>query len=339
MTDTEQFQPGGTDGPFYDDLALGDRFDSAPSVTLTEGLAAVHHGIVGGRLRLPLDSRLAATVTGGEPLANPAFVWDISIGQSTLVTQRAIANLFYRDLGFLSAPALGDTLLTATEIVGLRPVSPKPGRPPRGLAVMRIRTVDQRGRPVLDYHRCAMLPARAESGAGPEGLIDIPASRFTPEMLDRASGDWNLTAYRDAIGGAHFADLVAGARLRVAGGDVVTSAPELARLTLNLAALHHDHTVTANGKRLVYGGHTIGLALAQVTRALPALVTVVGWHDCDHTGPVHEGDTLHSTITIERLEPRATGGGFAHLRSEVIATKLDGTVLPVLDWRFVGLFA
>ena len=41
-------------------------------------------------------------------------------------------------------------------------------------------------------------------------------------------------------------------------GDVVSSAPELARLTLNIAATHHDSRV--GGRRLVYGGHTIGLA-------------------------------------------------------------------------------
>jgi acyl dehydratase len=30
------------------------------------------------------------------PLAHPAFVCDVAIGQSTLVTQRVKANLFYR---------------------------------------------------------------------------------------------------------------------------------------------------------------------------------------------------------------------------------------------------
>src|SRR5690606_11310680 len=76
----------------------------------------------------------------------------------------------------------------------------------------------------------------------------------------------------------------------VTGGDVVTSAPELARLTLNIAKVHHDAAASGQG-RLVYGGHTIGLALHQAVRALPELVTVVAWHGCDHTGPVREGDT------------------------------------------------
>ena len=51
---------------------------------------------------------------------------------------------------------------------------------------------------------------------------------------------------------------------------MVSSAPELARLTLNIAMVHHDAAASAGG-RLVYGGHTIGIAAAQATRALPNL--------------------------------------------------------------------
>ena len=325
-----------TDGPFYDDLRLGDRFDIAPRMQLTSGLGAVHHSILGGRLRLPFDPGLARRVTGSaEPFASPGLVWDIAIGQSTLVTRRAIANLFYRGLAFLRTPAIGDTLHTTTVIVGLRPVGPKPGRPPRGLVVMHIETLDQHDRPVLDFHRCAILPARIESTAGAQGLVDMPASEFTPEQLAVATRDWDLAAAGELEPG--FAALAAGTAVGISGGDVVSSAPELARLTMNLAVIHHDRKATPSGERLVYGGHTIGLALAQLTRALPSLLTVVAWQDCDHLGPVHEGDTLHSEISIERCDPRPAGGGFVHLRSRVTATDLAGRRTDVLDWLCVGL--
>ena len=102
------------------------------------------------------------------------------------------------------------------------------------------------------------------------------------------------------------------------GGDVVSSAPELARLTLNMAMAHHD-AQAAGGQRLVYGGHTVGLALAQAARSLPSLVTVAAWHGCDHLGPVHEGDTLRSTISVEQVDSLPAGGGLVHLRSRVRA--------------------
>ncbi|MEQ1899217.1 MAG: MaoC family dehydratase [Devosia sp.] len=327
---------GGTDGPYYDDLKIGDRFDTAPRVELTSGLAAVHHSIVGGRLALALDSRLAREVTGG-PFANPALVWDVAIGQSTLVTQRAIANLFYRGLAFLRSPSIGDTLSTVTTIVGLRPVSPKPGRPPRGLAVMRIVTSDHEGRTVLDFHRCAMLPAKSEAGGGPQGEIEPPVPTMPSEALARAISHWDLSTLARVSPGPAFGDLLTGTTYGVAGGDLVSSAPELARLTLNLAAVHHDRTLVADGRRLVYGGHTIGLALAKVTRALPSLATVLAWHGCDHTGPVHENDTLHASVEIEKLEPLRQGG-LAHLRVRVRASDEAGAASDVLDWRLIGLF-
>lgn len=328
----------GIDGPFYDDLKIGDRFDTVPAMRLTDGLAAVHHAIVGGRLRLALDAGLSASVTGRQqPFAAPALVWDIAIGQSTLVTQRAIANLFYRGLFFRRAPAIGDTLKTVTTVIGLRPASAKPGRPPRGLVTMRIATSDQDDRPVLDFCRCAMLPARQAEVSGARGTTDLPRSELTAMQTAAAVESWNLEAYRKAVQGPHFDDLHAGMAHRLAGGDVVSSAPELARLTMNLATIHHDST--QSGRRLVYGGHTIGLASAQLTRVFPSLVTILGWHDCDHLGPVHEGDTLHCEVTVERCEALPGGGGLVHLRSLVQATDLAGKVSDVLDWRLLGLFA
>jgi acyl dehydratase len=117
---------------------------------------------------------------------------------------------------------------------------------------------------------------------------------------------------------------------------VVSSAPELARLTLNIAATHHDSRV--GGRRLVYGGHTIGLALAQASRLLPNLATVLGWESCDHTGPVHEGDTLHSELHVETAEP-TDHGGVLGLRSLVYAVSdsADEPDRQVLDWRFSAL--
>ena len=135
-------------------------FDWAPAMTLSSGLAAAHQAIVGDRLRLALDAVLCTAVTGEPgPLAHPALVCDVAIGQSTLVTQRVKANLFYRGLTFHRFPVIGDTMYTRTEVVGLRANSPKPGRAPTGMAALRMTTIDQADRLVLDFYRCAMLPA------------------------------------------------------------------------------------------------------------------------------------------------------------------------------------
>jgi acyl dehydratase len=86
----------------------------------------------------------------------------------------------------------------------------------------------------------------------------------------------------------------------------------------------------------VYGGHTIGLALAQASRLLPNMVTVLGWQSCDHTAPVHEGDTLYSELHVEDAVPLPDGrGGVLELRSVVYAVGAPDQ--QVLDWRFTAL--
>lgn len=329
-------------GPYFDDLFVGQVFDTAPSMTLTPGVAAVHQAIVGDRLRLALDAEVAHAVTGVPGvLAHPALVCDVAVGQSTVVTARVKANLFYRGLIFHRFPLVGDSLFTRTEVVGLRQNSAKPGREPTGLAALRMTTIDQVGQLVLDFYRCAMLPL--SPGAGDTGCDDdLSVIGAGPDPDSDPVAHWNTAAFRDRVPGPHFDAGVAGSVLH-STADVVTSAAELARLTLNIAATHHDFR--PGGARLVYGGHTIGLALAQATRLLPGIAVVLSWRSCEHTGPVYEGDTLYSELAIEDAHALPDDrGGVLSLRSQVYAvgnlaaadsaSGERGSDRPVLDWRY-----
>ncbi|MCB0924142.1 MAG: acyl dehydratase [Mycobacterium sp.] len=329
-------------GPYFDDLSVGQVYDWAPPLTLTSGIAAAHQAILGDRLRLALDGELAHAVTGiPSTLAHPALVCDVAIGQSTLVTRRVKANLFYRGLAFHRFPVVGDTLYTRTEVVGLKQNSDRPGREPSGLAALRMTTTDQVGRLVLDFYRCAMLPMNGAADTG--NRDDLSGIGAGPLPDTGATATWDADAFRARVPGRYCYPDLTGTTLS-SSADVVSSAPELARLTLNIAAAHHDRR--RDGRRLVYGGHTIGLALAQATRLLPDLVTVLGWESCDHLGPVFEGDTLYSDLTVEQVIPlRDRRGGVLRLHSRVFAAgggneggnEGDGPDRPVLDWRFTAL--
>ena len=197
-------------------------------------------------------------------------------------------------------------------------------------------TIDQADRLVLDFYRCAMLPASPGWNPGQAPGDDLAAiGTETPGPAHDPTAQWDADVFRNKVPGPHFEPGLAGAVLR-STGDVVSGAPELARLTLNIAATHHDSRV--GGRRLVYGGHTIGLALAQASRLLPNLATVLGWQSCDHTGPVHEGDTLYSELHVETARPTEHGGVLG-LRSLVYAVgdTADAPDRPVLDWRFDAL--
>ncbi|MEU1183939.1 hypothetical protein ABZ464_41250 [Streptomyces sp. NPDC005820] len=314
-------------GPYFDELKRGQVFDDAPPVTLTSGGAALHQAIVGDRLRYATDHIAGTRLTGRGAFAHPAYVWDTAIGQSTSATHFVRANLFYRGLRFLSFPVLGDTLHTRTTVVALRQNTRRPGRPATGLVALRVQCADHRGSPVLDFHRCAMLPLspEAQDTGHHDDLSEIgtdaPSSEAALETLD-------LTGHRSRT------LPMAGTLIEVVGGDVVTSAPELARLTLNMAQVHHDNRVTGN--RLVYGGHTIGVAAGHVARALPDTVAFLSWESCDHTGPVYEGDTLRTIIDVLRTAPGPASTVMAALRVRVTAESESvdkGAVRNVLDWR------
>lgn len=309
------------EGPWFDDLSIGDTF-TAPSVTLTAGRAAVHQSILGSRLQLSLDEHVSRAVAG-RVLADPGHVTDAAIGQTTAVTRRVVANLFYRGLALRRLPSIGDSLRTVTEVVGLRQNASRPS----GLAALRMTTRDQENRVVLDFWRCAMLPLSSpEVRTGHADDLSAIGTEPDPAALLAEVAEWDMSAFTAPPG----PEITVGAAWDLGAGDVVTSAPELARLTLNLAHVHHDRFSQPSG-RLVYGGHTIGLALAQVTRTLPQVVTVAGWHGCDHTGPVREGDTLSSRIEVEKVT-RAGAVRLADLRVVVRAKDDDGT-RDVLDWR------
>ena len=328
-------------GPYFEDFERGQVFEDAPALTLTSGHAAVHQALTGDRLRLPLDAELSRAVTGrGEPLAHPNLVCDVAIGQSTGPTQRVLGNLFYRGLILLTPVFIGDTLRTRTEVVALKQNSRRADGSATGLVALRIRTHNQRGEPVLDFWRCPMIPLRepsAETGHA-DRFDQIPDELELERVVDAAPADWDYAALRAGAPGERFAELDAGTVYELEGRDTVTAAPELARLTLNIAKAHTDAGGSLHGRRLVYGGHTISIAAAHLSRALPGLATIVAWRGCDHLGPVFEGDVLRSTVEVEgRHELDGADAGLLDLRAVVGADRGEEEDAPVLDWRAVAV--
>jgi citrate lyase beta subunit/acyl dehydratase len=295
--------------PYADELEIGQVFD-APGLTLDAGLATLHRAACGDRLPLALDAELAERVTGTPRLlAHPGMVADVVIGQSTEPSGRVLGNLFYRGMALAPVP-LGTTLRTRTEIVAIEPT--RDGT--RAKVTLRATTTDASGRIIASYLRCPLLPAR-------EAVT--PAGTVPEAPLELTIPDWDLDAHPRGE------PLVAGDRFDVESHETVTLAPELARATLNLAMTHTDAKAGPHGRRLVYGGHAIGIALAHACRALPGLVTVLAWRSCDHLGPVFEEDRLTSSIEV-----LAVDGPVVDLRVVLSNDRAD-----VLDWRPAVLYA
>lgn len=313
-----------TIGPFFDDLRVGQQLEPASPITVTEGMAAMYQAIVGDPYPLGLSAALSRRVSG-VVLANPALALHVSIGQSTVATRQVIANLFYRGVRLTRPVAIGETLATVVTINGLRENTRRPDRPARGMALLGIVTTTDEGDEIARYERCALLPLRRTDDTG--NHHDLGPSTQPLDLAAYESGvpfDWDL------------APLPAAAAWNVGETkhdymrDTVTDAIALARLTQNQAAVHRDARRGQHGQRLVYGGHTAGLAQASLCRLLPSIAHVIGWQHCDHVGPVFEDDVLSFAATL--IEQRAVGNGrLIAFSVQVHAERADQTH-HVLDW-------
>jgi len=323
--------------PWFEDFEIGQELSDVPAVTLTEAHAAFYQALTADRMRLPLDHHLARRVTKvARPLAHPGLVCNMAIGQTTIPSQRVVGNLFYRGVVLQRQVFLGDTLSTTTRVVALRQNKPKPGRDATGMVALEMHVTNQDGDTVMLFWRCPMVPCRdkdADTGHADDFSL-MPESLDTKTLLD-AMPDWDLTPLTSYSLPTVDETVVVEAR------DTVTSAPELVRLSLNLAMTHTDAAQSVFGKRLVYGGHTIGIAGAQLSRVIPGAATILAWHHCDHTAPVFEQDVLRSEITLKSIEQNARGR-IAEVLVETYADRGSeapeaGTDIKVLDWSVAVL--
>lgn len=307
-------------GPFYEDFILGATLPSLPSLTLTDGDNAVYRMITGDQNGLVADATRYRKVSGSAGvLASPGLVLQCSIGQTTMATRQAIANLYYRSVRVLAPVEIGETLSTTTTVLGLSDSAPK-GDQFRGKVWLGIETCTEKG-PVIAYERCALVRGRRP---GPGHATAIPGPSDPTPLAELTPPAWDITSLAPTAWDT-------GATLVDPLRDHIDLAAPLARLTFNQAAVHRDHALAADGRRLVYGGHVQGLAQASLTRMLPSLATVVAWDGCDHIGPAHEGDLLEFRHTLVEQAPSGSG---RLLRFEVIGTHCadDGQRTDILRW-------
>lgn len=316
--------------PFAEDLVLDVPLEAAPDLTIDAGLAASYLAISGDQLPLCLSSRLSEDVTGRKGrLANPALVLSVAIGQSTVATRRVIANLYYRDVALARQLFVGETLRTI-----VTPVAAEWTRSgtDRAKVLLDIAvTAVEHGDEIAHFQRLALIPV-----AEPRRLVERPVAPQSAapalESFRATVPDWNGTRFPGRFG------LPVGVPVTDQLSDTVSSARELVRLTLNGAAAHRDGRRGIDGRRLAYGGHTVALAQASLSRTVEGLMTVLAWRSCDHLAPVFEEDLLETTVTIEEVLPIESGRAVVDARITVNAVRPVGDI-PVLDWRPVLLVA
>lgn len=328
------------DGPYFEDFEVGQTF-AAPSVTVTDGHTAFYQSVTGDRMRLPLDRHLSQAVTGEvRALVHPMMVINLVNGQTTFASQQVKGNLFYRGLLLLQPVYVGDTLTTTTKVVGLKQNKVKTGRDATGMVALEMETTNQHSVRVMQYWRCPMIPCRdATADTGRNDSFDWIPERMAQAQLDAAvPRDWQVAAMAPEHYKVPAPMLAVNDKVVIGPQDTVTCAPELVRITGNIAFTHTDASRSYLGKRLVYGGHTISITLAQITRALPNMITLIGWQGCEHTAPVLEEDIIRTEFSVTSATPVASGGKLYELHALTYAKRAANEGYEesaVLDWRLV----
>ena len=320
----------GSSPPYAEDLIPGVELEPAPDITIDEGLAAQYLAISGDQLAPALSSPVSRELTGrAERLANPCLVIALSIGQSTVATGRVIANLRYDNLTLDRQVHIGETLRTV-----VTPVAAEWTRSgtERAKVLLDMSVTTGNDEPVAHYQRLALLPVAKPERLIVGGLPATPVEPFLSHYWPLVPPAWNSPAgrgFHSVVVGQAWADPLA---------DTVSSARELVRLTQNRAAAHRDARAGSGGRRLVFGGHTVALAQASLTRFAPDLLTVLAWRSCDHLAPVFEDDLLTFEITADAVE---SAGQFriADATVRVTAHRSGADPVTVLDWRPVLLLS
>ena len=250
------------------------------------------------------------------------LVFHVVFGKSVGdISHNATANLGYADVRFMRPVHPGDTLVAESEIIGLREVSSGEA----GVVYVRTRGVNQKGQEVLSFVRWVMVPKRDKEQAKGVTIVPTVPSAVTVERLP-VPESMNLQRYGDlewAFGTTvRWDDYAIGERMNHPDAMTIEEADhtQATRLYHNSAQVHFDAygaaQNTREGKRLVYGGHVISVAMALAQNGLGAVLRIAAWNGGAHVAKTFAGDTLRAfTEVSDKAEiPGRTDVGALRLR-------------------------
>jgi 2-methylfumaryl-CoA hydratase len=328
-------------GRYFEDFGIGQHMVHAIPRTLHGGDISAYMALSGDRSPLSSSTELARSLGFQREVIPDLLVFHVVFGKSVPdVSHNATANLGYADVRFMRPVYPGDTLVAESEVIGLREVSSGEA----GVVYVRTRGTNQKGQEVLSFVRWVMVPKRdKEAAKGTNQVPQLPAV-VTADRLPVPEAI-NLQRFPDlawAFGStARWDDYEVGERLDHPDAMTIEEADHVqaTRLYHNTAQVHFDAFRAAEtklGKRLVYGGHVISVALALAQNGLATQLRIAAWNGGSHVAPTTAGDTLRAfTHIVERAEiPTRRDVGALRLRlhavKNVAASEL-GAVPPLLS--------
>lgn len=160
-------------GRFFEDMDVGDVYESRLGRTITETDNQWFTQVTLNTNQLHFNHEYAKNTRFGRPLVNSCFTLSLIAGLSVPDTsENATANLGWTDITLPNPVFVGDTLWAETEITGKRESQ---SRPTVGIVSVRCRGINQRREVVIEFKRTFMIYRRN----APEAASTFPGTDST----------------------------------------------------------------------------------------------------------------------------------------------------------------
>lgn len=151
-----------TYGRYFEEFNVGDVYEHRPGRTISETDNTWFSLLTMNQHPSHCDHAFAAKTEFGKPLVASPLTVAIMTGQSVSdVSQKAVANLGWKEIRLLKPVFAGDTIYSETEVLEKRE-SDK--RPEQGIVTIKTIGKNQRGEVVCDFVRIMLIWKR---GFGP----------------------------------------------------------------------------------------------------------------------------------------------------------------------------
>ena len=320
-------------GRFFEDYAVGDVITHAVPRTISGGERAMYHALYPARGALYSSDEFARSCgLPASPIDDLATFHTVFGKTVPDVSLNAVANLGYAEGRWMLPVYPGDTLISASEVIGIKQNS----NGKSGVVWVRTTGRNQRGDVVLSYVRWVMVRKRGD-GAAPETVIPdlaqsvAAADLVVPDGMNFADYDFALAGEPHRLGDYHVGEVID----HVDGVTIEEAEHMLAtRLWQNTAKVHFDATNRADGKRLIYGGHIISMARALSFNGLANAQMIVALNGGAHANPCFAGDTVRAWSEVLDIA-QTTAPGVGAIRLRLVATKGNAGALRGDDGKYL----
>ncbi len=292
-------QPGR--GNFFEDFTLGQVIQHATPRTITEGDAAMYLALTGSRHILHCAQPVAHALGYRKQTTDDLLAFHIAFGKTVPdISVNAVANLGYADVRFLQPVYAGDTLSTASTVIGLKQNSSGTN----GVVYVHSVSQNQNLQTVLEWKRWVMVHKQDLSRTAPETVIpDLPDAVTVDRLYIAEFTDYSQFETSATGSDKLWNDYKVGERINHPAGMTVDDSDHTlaTKLYQNNARLHFDAEMMKTspfGRRLMYGGHVISLCRALSYDGLENALTIAAINSGTHSNPCFGGDTIYTWTEV-----------------------------------------